>query len=113
MFMRKSGRTWFKRTALAAILVLAVVAVYAFTGVTQKSAGEQGLAITRRSVQRAAVQCYALEGVYPPTLEYLKQHYGVAPNEELYFIDFQYIAANLMPDITVLERVADVAGAVN
>ena len=62
------------------------------------------LELTARSLRRAAVQCYALEGVYPTSLAYLEEHYGVAVDESRCFVDYQYVAANLMPDITVLPR---------
>ena len=55
------------------------------------------------ALTRAAVACYAAEGIYPPNVEYLTQHYGVQINEALYIVKYEVIASNLMPDITVLE----------
>ena len=42
--------------------------------------------------------------MYPPSLEYLKETYGVQVDEERYFVDYRYVASNLMPDITVLAK---------
>ena len=56
------------------------------------------------SIRRGAVQCYALEGAYPEDISYLKQRYGVAYDSELYYVDYTYLASNLMPDITVLPQ---------
>ena len=56
------------------------------------------------AVRRSAVACYAAEGIYPPDLEYLKEHYGVQVDEERYAVFYEVFASNLMPDITVLER---------
>lgn len=56
------------------------------------------------ALTRAAVACYAAEGIYPPTLEYLIQHYGVQINTNLYTVKYEIFASNLMPDITVLEN---------
>ena len=55
-----------------------------------------------QALTRAAVACYAAEGVYPPSLEYLTEHYAVSINEETYTVKYKYIASNLLPDITVL-----------
>ena len=55
------------------------------------------------ALARAAVACYASEGVYPPNVQYLVEHYGVQINSELYLVKYEVIASNLMPDITVLE----------
>lgn len=56
-----------------------------------------------RAIRRTAVSCYAAEGIYPPDLEYMVEHYGIRYDEEQYLVDYQVIASNLMPDITVLE----------
>jgi len=56
------------------------------------------------ALRRAAVACYAAEGIYPPTLEYLVQHYGVQIDEERYTVFYEVYAENLMPEITVLEK---------
>ncbi len=56
------------------------------------------------ALRRAAVACYAAEGIYPPTLDYLKQHYGVQIDENRYAVFYEVFADNLMPDITVLVK---------
>ena len=55
-------------------------------------------------MRRAAVACYAAEGIYPPTLEYLEEHYGVQVDRERYTVVYDVFASNLMPDVTVLEH---------
>lgn len=69
-----------------------------------KTASGEGLKAARQAVVRISVQCYALEGVYPPSLAYMREHYGLAVDTEKYIVDYVCIASNLMPDITVLER---------
>lgn len=66
--------------------------------------GEEGRQQLETALRRAAVACYAAEGVYPPTLEYLQEHYGVQIQEDRYLVFYDIFANNLMPDITVLER---------
>lgn len=55
-------------------------------------------------LRRSAVACYAAEGIYPPELAYLEEHYGIQINEERYVVSYDALAENLMPDITVLEK---------
>lgn len=31
----------------------------------------------KEAIQKAALECYSIEGAYPQSLEYLKQHYGL------------------------------------
>jgi len=56
------------------------------------------------ALTRSAVACYAAEGSYPSDLKYLEENYGVQINKELYTVKYEFIASNLMPDITVLEN---------
>lgn len=56
---------------------------------------------------RTITSCYALEGSYPESLDYLKAHYGLTYNENLFFVDYRVSGSNIMPDVTVLERKAD------
>ena len=58
------------------------------------------------SLRRAAVTCYAVEGVYPPNLEYLRRHYGIQVDEEQYHVFYEIFGSNIMPQITVVERTA-------
>ncbi len=65
---------------------------------------ESGLREAEQAVRRAAVTCYALEGAYPESYDYLKNHYGVRINESRYAVHYSVFASNLMPDITVTKR---------
>lgn len=63
----------------------------------QKEALEQALT-------HSIAYCYSVEGTYPESLEYLKEHYGLTYNEDLFFVDYRMTGANLMPDVTIIER---------
>ena len=52
----------------------------------------------------AITECYALEGAYPPDIDYLTAHYGLTYDADTYFIDYQYIGSNLRPDVTIIKR---------
>ena len=56
------------------------------------------------ALRRASVACYAAEGIYPPNLDYLREHYGIQIDETRYMVVYDVFASNLMPDITVLEQ---------
>ncbi len=38
----------------------------------------------QKAIRRACVQCYAIEGRYPPNVQYLEQEYGIHIDEERY-----------------------------
>lgn len=65
---------------------------------------EEGKEQLEQALKRCAVTCYATEGIYPPDVEYMKEHYGIQIDEERYLVRYEIFAENLMPDITVLEK---------
>ena len=87
-------------------LLLACIILSFCTAVTnlQQDHSIHDKAQLQEALTRAAVTCYAAEGVYPPDLDYLVEHYGIQINDDLYAVKYEVIASNLMPDITVLEK---------
>ena len=86
--------------------VVAVAAVLWFaTAVDSLDSGraEEDLRQLEETLRQGCVACYAAEGVYPPDIDYLKEHYGLQVDEERYTVRYSAFAENLMPDITVLE----------
>lgn len=56
----------------------------------------------RQAILRSAVHCYAIEGRYPESLAYLKEHYGLYWDETEYLVDYEIIGSNLRPDVTII-----------
>lgn len=96
---------WNKKLLLG-IAAAALLVIWFITAVIQLHSGQaqQGAQQLEDAIRKAAVACYAAEGVYPPTLEYLQAHYGVQIMEDRYTVYYEIFADNLMPEITVLEK---------
>ena len=56
------------------------------------------------ALNRGIITCYTLEGRYPESLQYLQEHYPLHYNENLFFVDYQVQGANMLPDVTIIER---------
>jgi len=56
------------------------------------------------TIKKAVVSCYAIEGVYPATLEYVEEYYGLQINYEEYDVFYEVFADNIMPEITVVPK---------
>ncbi|MEL7609930.1 MAG: hypothetical protein AAGU74_10525 [Bacillota bacterium] len=95
---------WWRSLAISALLLLIVIAALCFAA-NDVLAGtrEERLEIAKQSVVRAAVNCYAIEGIYPPTLAYLREHYGLSVDEREYIVHYEAFASNIMPIIEVFE----------
>ena len=89
-----------KLAAIAAVLVLAVLLL----GRIEKANGSAETETVREAVKNAALTCYAVEGAYPDSIDYLKENYHLAYNENRYFITYDAFASNRIPDIYVTER---------
>lgn len=60
--------------------------------------------IVRKAIKDAAVTCYAVEGAYPDSLDYLRENYHLAYDQSRYFVNYNAFASNHIPDIYVTER---------
>jgi hypothetical protein len=99
---------YWKRTLAALLIPVAALLILLcfLTGLSNVSQGQSSEDRQQLEdvLRRAAVACYACEGIYPPDLQYLQEHYGVQIDEDRYMVSYDVFASNLMPDITVLER---------
>ena len=96
-------RILFAAVLLAATVLIAVWFVHTVTGIGDRH-GDEGLQNLENSLRRAAASCYAIEGAYPPSLDYLTERYGIQIDYERYYVFYDIFAENLMPDITVVEQ---------
>ncbi len=105
MGRKKSHLLPLLRGLLLPVIAAAVLLCFA-TAVDSLSRGssQEDLEQLEETLRRSCAACYAAEGAYPPTLEYLKEYYGLQVDETRYTVHYSVIAENLMPDITVLEN---------
>ena len=89
---------------LISILIFVSIAVLFFFAVdaTGKSSISKQQESLENALSRDIVQCYAIEGRYPPNLEYLENHYGLTYDKTTFYVDYMPIASNLYPDVTVI-----------
>ena len=83
-----------------------LILLYFLGGVSNLSQGRktEDKQQLEEALRRAAVACYAAEGIYPPNVEYMVEHYGLQIDSRRYVVSYTSFAENLMPDITVLEK---------
>ena len=89
-----------KLLAIAAVLVAAVL----LANRIDTAHGTAETDIVRDAVKNAALTCYAVEGAYPDNVEYLREHYHLAYDEDRYFITYDAFASNMIPEIWVTEK---------
>lgn len=93
---------------LSILLPIAFLSLFVLFSSKIRLSGEaEQTAILERALARTITECYALDGAYPPDLDYLVSHYGLVYDSSRYFIDYQYIGSNIRPDVTVIRRKED------
>ena len=100
---RAGGRTpvYGYLLSMAAMLVLIGAFAMAVYHVSGKAGAREDEAL-KKAVVRATVQCYAIEGRYPPSVEYLEENYGIDINRKKYNVFYDGFASNVMPEITII-----------
>ena len=84
----------------AAIIIVFIVGITRFSGSNAKNQRQ----ILEDAINRDIVHCYSIEGMYPPSLEYIEDHYGLNYDHRRFIIDYESIGSNLMPNVTIIER---------
>ncbi|MCF0108835.1 MAG: hypothetical protein HUJ57_01865 [Erysipelotrichaceae bacterium] len=94
----KNKALWFS------ILLSCVVLVCMWMGTNNASADVEEESRTRLkdSIVRAAVSCYANEGFYPGSVDYLVDNYGVIIDDR-YQVFYQSQGSNLVPEVEVFD----------
>lgn len=95
-----------RKLAHIAISTLCLIALIVFVSRTgtllHDKYSAEDLKLAEDTVRKYAVQCYALEGEYPRNLKYLSDNYTLTLNEDEYIYHYEYIGANMMPEISVI-----------
>lgn len=88
------------------IVLFIALLVWFFTGVGNagKASSERQLEAVKASVENGITLCYSIEGAYPESLGYLTENYGVNYNKERYIVHYECFAANIRPNVTVVEK---------
>lgn len=103
MKRKQEAEKWIKIIGAVVTFIMLIILVAAIRKVADDSE-DDGKRQLETSIRRSVMACYADEGVYPPDIDYLKDHYGIQIDEERFVVYYSVFAENLMPDITVLER---------
>lgn len=87
------------------IVVPILLAVLLVWGAETLGRGQEGESLKQleSSIHKAVMTCYATEGVYPPSVKYLEDHYGIQIDHNRFGISYEIFGDNFMPQIQVME----------
>ena len=84
---------------LFACIVVVFLLAIRYTAGNTMNRQEEAL---NRAMERDIVQCYAENGYYPPSLDYIKEHYGLLYDEGTFFVDYTPVGGNIYPSYRVV-----------
>ena len=99
-FTEVSGGSGFPWLPVGLVAAVVIVALIVLRDPGRDISQESAVAI-KDAVERCARQCYVVEGVYPPNLAYLEDHYGIRINKKDYFVNYDAFASNVPPSVIV------------
>ena len=103
MKLYKKNHTLLKNLpAILIFVAIVVILVWAVSDVSETSS-EESLTIAENSIRRAVITCYAQEGRYPSSIDYLKENYGLYVSDD-FIVNYNMFADNIMPDIIVVRK---------
>jgi type II secretory pathway pseudopilin PulG len=96
----------FARSLAVTIVVFGFVLALGLTviGAIDRRSAAREEELVHDAVRSALITCYAVEGAYPPSLDYITENYRVQIDTERYTVRYELFASNLMPDVTVLDN---------
>ncbi len=95
------SKPWRGLLVTALLFVLLVVAFSGIIGNMGEQTYQREATQLENAIRHATVTCFAVEGFYPPSLDYLVENYGIVVNEERFSVLYSGFASNLMPQINV------------
>ena len=94
------------RKFIISVCVFLLIVLLFYQGIESLSSGSlrRQKESLENALNRSITYCYAVEGSYPESLEYLKEHYGITYDEDRFFVDYKIVGANILPDVTIIEK---------
>lgn len=96
-----------KKHPLRWVLVLGIFLCAALfltlgTGHMEETVQREQQELLQEAINQAVVNCYALEGRYPESMQYLIENYGIQVDFDKYAVSYEIFAENIKPHVKVL-----------
>ena len=98
----KKGGPGLRRIGFMAVFLCAAC-LFLFASVhMDETAKREQTELLRDAINQAVVSCYAIEGRYPESLDYLIENYGIRVDTEKYAVSYEIFADNIRPGVRVI-----------
>ncbi len=104
MYSDKKKRRWPLLKLEVVCILMGTLAGWKVSGTSARDMEEESAVALLAAIQRSALQCYVVEGNYPPNLAYLEENYGLQVNTRDFYVVYDAFASNLPPYVSVLAK---------
>ena len=104
MYVDKKRKKWPARALAGAGLLIAIGLWRLIVPASGRDMDEESERAIKAAVERCAMQCYVVEGAYPPSLAYLEENYGLQINKKEFYVSYDIFASNVPPAVKVISR---------
>ena len=101
LYERERGQNRGLLFAVIVFVLLAVAFLFSLSAASRKNDIHEREMMSD-ALRRAIVTCYAVEGKYPPDLDYIYDNYGVRIDSSRSVVFYDVIATNVMPSVEVM-----------
>ena len=87
------------------LALFALIIAFALYGIQDAAGNSDRMRydMTLHAINRALADCYAIEGYYPPNMDYLYDNYNLNVDSDKYIVDYSVFAPNIRPVLRLLE----------
>ena len=101
MYSDRVRKRWPVVIFLLLVILAAGLLIFTACSRSTRDMSSEATVSVKEAVERAALQCYVVEGAYPSDLAYLQDNYGLSVNTRDFYIHYDAFASNLPPDVRV------------
>lgn len=95
----------FSSFSLSVTIFIAVIVIFIYgVSAVSNSSVVNDKEILTEAIEKDIIHCYCVEGMYPPSVKYMQEHYGLTFDDDKYIVDYEYIGANIMPKFMVIQK---------
>ena len=90
-------------------IVLFVICFMFFVAIVNDTddVDEKEIEALKTAIDKAITTCYAIEGTYPESIEYIEENYGVVIDWDKYAVIYDLLGSNIKPNVVVAPLEAD------
>lgn len=95
----------FSSYSISVVIFITVIVLFIYgISTVSNSSVTNDRDILEKAINHDIIHCYCVEGMYPPSVKYMEDHYGLIYDSSKFIVDYEYIGANIMPRVMIISK---------